>query len=207
MQAETSAGLMNCETRKEACEAYVKLLHKYLLVGTAVTTTAGLCVEDRSRDLRNICARNCKVKCTALCSNCAVSPPRSKSKQGSVRQPVTYFESVRLQMIQGFWGMMPCILVCGCRSFGDWIRGIVGNYLPLHTVPYLLLIFIYIILFSGGVNLVRHSKGRHKPRVLENRVLTRIFVPEGEEVTGENCVTSSFMICTYRRIWLGWSTK
>jgi len=52
MQAKTSAELMISidelgRTLKEACDAYIKLLHEYLLRGTLCNhdTTAGLCVE------------------------------------------------------------------------------------------------------------------------------------------------------------------
>jgi hypothetical protein len=35
--------------------------------------------------------------------------------------------------------------------------------------------------------------------VFENRVLRRIFGPKVEEVTGENCIMSSFIICKTRK--------
>jgi hypothetical protein len=40
----------------------------------------------------------------------------------------------------------------------------------------------------------------HRLRVFENRVLRRIFGPKRDEMTrenGENCITRSFMICSY----------
>jgi hypothetical protein len=40
----------------------------------------------------------------------------------------------------------------------------------------------------------------HRLRVFENRVLRRIFGPKRYEVTGENCITKSFMICTLRHV-------
>jgi hypothetical protein len=40
----------------------------------------------------------------------------------------------------------------------------------------------------------------HRLRVFENRVLRRIFGPRRDEVTGENCITRSFMICTLRQV-------
>jgi hypothetical protein len=41
----------------------------------------------------------------------------------------------------------------------------------------------------------------HKLRVLENRVLRRIFGSKRHEVTGgENYVTKSFVICTLRQV-------
>jgi hypothetical protein len=36
--------------------------------------------------------------------------------------------------------------------------------------------------------------------VFENKVLRRIFRPKRDEVTGENCITKSFMICTLRQV-------
>jgi hypothetical protein len=40
----------------------------------------------------------------------------------------------------------------------------------------------------------------HRLRVFENRVLRGIFGPKRDEVTGENCITRSFVICTLRQI-------
>jgi hypothetical protein len=40
----------------------------------------------------------------------------------------------------------------------------------------------------------------HRLRVFENRVLRRIFGPRRDEVTGENCITRSFVICTLRQV-------
>jgi hypothetical protein len=40
----------------------------------------------------------------------------------------------------------------------------------------------------------------HRLRVSENRVLRRILGPQRDEVTGENCVTRSFVIYTVRQV-------
>jgi hypothetical protein len=37
-------------------------------------------------------------------------------------------------------------------------------------------------------------------RVFENKVLRRIFEPKRVEVTGENCIMRSFVICTLRQV-------
>jgi hypothetical protein len=42
----------------------------------------------------------------------------------------------------------------------------------------------------------------HRLEVFENRVLRRIFGPKTDEVTGENCIMRSFMICTLRQVLL-----
>ena len=85
VQAKTSAELMISidglgRTRKEACDAYIKMLHQYILTGTPCNhdTTAGLCVEDRSRDLRDINYKNC----TRDRDYCAVSAVRPKRHRG-----------------------------------------------------------------------------------------------------------------------------
>jgi hypothetical protein len=39
-------------------------------------------------------------------------------------------------------------------------------------------------------------KEEHRLRVFENRVLRNIFGPKRGEVSGENCITRSFVICT-----------
>jgi hypothetical protein len=43
-------------------------------------------------------------------------------------------------------------------------------------------------------------KEEHRLRVFENRVLRRIFGPKRDEVTGENCITRNFVICTLRQV-------
>jgi hypothetical protein len=50
------------------------------------------------------------------------------------------------------------------------------------------------------------SRGEHRLRVFENRVLRRIFGPKRVEVTGcgEDYVTRSFMLCTPHQISFGW---
>jgi hypothetical protein len=47
-------------------------------------------------------------------------------------------------------------------------------------------------------------RGEHRLKVLEKRVLRRIFGPKRDEMTGEwrNCITKSFMICTLREVLL-----
>jgi hypothetical protein len=40
-------------------------------------------------------------------------------------------------------------------------------------------------------------------RVFDNRVLRRVFGPNWEEVTGENCIMRSLMICTSCPIFFG----
>jgi hypothetical protein len=40
----------------------------------------------------------------------------------------------------------------------------------------------------------------HRLRVFENRVLRRILGLRRDEVTGENCITRSFVICTLRQV-------
>jgi hypothetical protein len=40
----------------------------------------------------------------------------------------------------------------------------------------------------------------HSLRVFENRVLRKIFGTKRDEVTGENCITRSFVICTLRLV-------
>ena len=42
----------------------------------------------------------------------------------------------------------------------------------------------------------------HRLRVFENRMLRRIFGPKRDEVTGsgEDYITRSFMVCTYRKL-------
>jgi hypothetical protein len=40
----------------------------------------------------------------------------------------------------------------------------------------------------------------HRLRVFENRVLRRIFGPKTNEVTGENCITKSFLNFTLRQV-------
>ena len=46
-------------------------------------------------------------------------------------------------------------------------------------------------------------------RVLDNRVMRKIFVPERDEATGEsrNYVMRSFMLCSAHTILLGYQTK
>jgi hypothetical protein len=41
-------------------------------------------------------------------------------------------------------------------------------------------------------------RDEHRLRIFENRVLRRIFGPKRDEMTGENCITRSFVICTLR---------
>jgi hypothetical protein len=41
---------------------------------------------------------------------------------------------------------------------------------------------------------------KHKLRVFENGVLRRIFGPKRDEVTGENCIMRSFVICALRQV-------
>jgi hypothetical protein len=41
---------------------------------------------------------------------------------------------------------------------------------------------------------------KHRLRVFANRVLRKIFGPKMDEVTGENCITKSFVICTLRQV-------
>jgi hypothetical protein len=41
---------------------------------------------------------------------------------------------------------------------------------------------------------------KHRLRVFENRVLRRRFVQKKDEVTVENCITRSFVICTLRQV-------
>jgi hypothetical protein len=45
---------------------------------------------------------------------------------------------------------------------------------------------------------VSHNEEKHRPRVFENRVLRKIFGPEGDEVTGngEDYIMGCFMTCT-----------
>jgi hypothetical protein len=43
----------------------------------------------------------------------------------------------------------------------------------------------------------------HRLRVFENRVLRRIFGPKRDEVTGENSIMRSCMVCTLRPVLLG----
>jgi hypothetical protein len=40
----------------------------------------------------------------------------------------------------------------------------------------------------------------HRLRVFENRVLRRVFGPKRDEVTGENCIMRSIVICTLRQV-------
>jgi hypothetical protein len=40
----------------------------------------------------------------------------------------------------------------------------------------------------------------YRLRVLENKVLRRIFGSRKDEVTGENCLMRSFVICTLRQV-------
>jgi hypothetical protein len=40
----------------------------------------------------------------------------------------------------------------------------------------------------------------HRLRVFENRVLRRIFGLKRDEVTGENCIMRSFVICTLPQV-------
>jgi hypothetical protein len=40
----------------------------------------------------------------------------------------------------------------------------------------------------------------HRLRVFENRVLMRRFGPKRDEVTGENCIMRSFIICILRQV-------
>jgi hypothetical protein len=47
----------------------------------------------------------------------------------------------------------------------------------------------------------------HRLRVFENRVLRRIFVPNREEVAGENFMMRNFIICTLHQILLGCSSQ
>jgi hypothetical protein len=42
----------------------------------------------------------------------------------------------------------------------------------------------------------------HRLGVFENRVLRRIFGPKRDEVTGENCIMKSLMICTLHQVLL-----
>jgi hypothetical protein len=46
----------------------------------------------------------------------------------------------------------------------------------------------------------------HRLRVFENRVLRRIFGPEGMkwEEDGENCIMRNSIVCTLHQIPLGW---
>jgi hypothetical protein len=47
----------------------------------------------------------------------------------------------------------------------------------------------------------------HRLRVLENRVLRRIFGPKRDEVTGGSCTMRNFIICTHPQISLGRSSQ
>jgi hypothetical protein len=40
----------------------------------------------------------------------------------------------------------------------------------------------------------------HRLRMLDNKVLRRVFGPKRDEVTGGSCVMRSFIICTLRQV-------
>jgi hypothetical protein len=57
---------------------------------------------------------------------------------------------------------------------------------------------------GGGCNLVSHTEGKHKLRVLKNRVLRKIFGPKKQKMKGgwTNTTMKSFIICTHHAILL-----
>jgi hypothetical protein len=57
---------------------------------------------------------------------------------------------------------------------------------------------MYIINYDETGSLTLREE--HRLRVFENRLLRRIFGPKRDEVTGENCITRSFLICTLRQV-------
>jgi hypothetical protein len=44
-----------------------------------------------------------------------------------------------------------------------------------------------------------HRKNKLVTKII-NRVLRKLFGPKRDEVTGENCITRSFVICTLRQV-------
>jgi hypothetical protein len=77
---------------------------------------------------------------------------------------------------------------------------------PAHISALRSAIFISVIRgfclwFCMGVKLgLLTLREEYRPRVFENRVLRRIFGPKRDEVTGENCIMRSFVICTLRQV-------
>jgi hypothetical protein len=61
---------------------------------------------------------------------------------------------------------------------------------------------ILVVVLYGCKTWSLTLKKEHRLRVFENRLLRRIFGPEGDEVTGggEICITRSFVICTLRQV-------
>jgi hypothetical protein len=61
-------------------------------------------------------------------------------------------------------------------------------------------IIILPVVLYGCETLSLTLREEHRLRVFENRVLRRIFRLKRDEVTGENYITKSFMICTLRQV-------
>jgi hypothetical protein len=66
-------------------------------------------------------------------------------------------------------------------------------------------IIILPVVFYGCESWLLTLREECRLRVLENRVLKRIFGPKRNEVTGsgEDCITSSFMLCIPYQISFG----
>jgi hypothetical protein len=60
-------------------------------------------------------------------------------------------------------------------------------------------IILPVVLY-GCETLSLTLREEHRLRVFETRVLRRIFGLKRDEMTGENCITKSFMICTLRQV-------
>jgi hypothetical protein len=62
-------------------------------------------------------------------------------------------------------------------------------------------IILPVVLY-GCETLSLTLREEHRLRVVENRVLRKVFGPKRDEVSGEgeNCVTRSFVICTFHQV-------